>query len=105
MTLTSFIVIFEGLSSYEYSVTPLDVEGGSINWPLPLKATMVDVCSLNGMIFGRNEIGNSSVKVVQLPHGKALDCSSAILAILQGWAVQDLIYFHRLCNRDYTIQH
>ena len=70
MTLTAFIVHFEGLPTYKHNVTTLDVENESINLTLPLNATMLNVCSLNGVIFGSNDVGNSSTEGIKLPNGK-----------------------------------
>ena len=70
MTLTAFIVHFEGLPTHKHNVTTLDVENESINLTLPLNATMLNVCSLNGVIFGSNEVGNSSTQSIKLPNGK-----------------------------------
>ena len=68
MTLTAFIVHFEGLPTYKHNVTTLDVENESMT--LPLKATMLNVCSLNGVIFGNNDVGNSVTEGIKLPNGK-----------------------------------
>ena len=70
MTLTAFNVLFEGLPAYKYNVTTLDVENESINLTLPLNATMLNVCSLNGVIFGSNDVGNSTTEGIKLPNGK-----------------------------------
>ena len=71
MTITALIVLFEGLPTYKHNVTTLDVENRSINLTLPLNATTLNVCSLNGVIFGSNDVGNSSTEGINLPNGKA----------------------------------
>ena len=72
MNLSLFTVIFQGLGSFVFDVTSTHIENGSAEFILPLNVSdsLMGVCSLRGVIFGGNDVGNSTAIDIQPPSGK-----------------------------------
>ena len=74
MNLSQFTVIFQELGSFVFDVTNTHIERGSAEFILPLSVSdsLLDVCSLRGVIFGSNDVGNTMTADILLPSGKEL---------------------------------
>ena len=72
MNLSVFILIFQGLGSFEFAVTSTHIENGSANFNLPHNNIiyLTDICTMRGVIFGSNDAGNSTTADIQLPSGE-----------------------------------
>ena len=69
-----FTVYIEGLRTVPFTVTTTDIESGEVNFDLPQDLLSgVGVCSVRGVVFGGNHIGNSTTVGIQLPTGKPYD--------------------------------
>ena len=71
-TLSAFTITLHGLGSFIFDVNDTHIENGAANFTLPLNGSdpMLDVCTLGGVVFGSNEVGNSTAENIQLPDGK-----------------------------------
>ena len=71
-TLSAFTITLYGLGSFIFDVNDTHIENGAANFTLPLNGSdpMLDVCNLGGVVFGSNEVGNSTAENIQLPDGK-----------------------------------
>ena len=66
-----FTVDIEGLRTVPFTVTTTDIESGEMSFDLPTGLLSgVDVCSVRGVVFGGNQIGNSTTFEIQPPTGK-----------------------------------
>ena len=64
-------IIIDGLVDISFNVTSSDRERGQVTYDLSSYISPEDVCSLRGMVYGRNDIGDSSTPVeLQPPGGK-----------------------------------
>ena len=71
MNLSVFIVIFQGLGSFEFDVTSTHIENGEAYFTLPLNIfSLTDVCTVRGVIFGGNDAGSSTAADIQFPSGE-----------------------------------
>ena len=71
-TLSAFTITLYGLGSFTFDVNTTHIENGAANFTLPLNGSdpMLEVCNLGGVVFGSNEVGNSTAENIQLPDGK-----------------------------------
>ena len=68
MNPSAFIIILYGLGSFTFGINSTHIENGAANFTLPLNVSM-EVCTLGGVVFGSNEVGNSTAENIQLPDG------------------------------------
>ena len=71
MNLSVFTIILRGLGSFTFDVNDTHIENGAANFTLLLNASdpMMDVCTLRGMVYGGNDVGNSEPALILLPDG------------------------------------
>ena len=71
MNLSVFNVILHGLGSFTFDVNNTHIENGAANFTLPMSGSypMMDVCTLRGMVYGGNDVGNSEPALILLPDG------------------------------------
>ena len=83
-TLSAFTITLYGLGSFTFYVNITHIENGAANFTLPLNVSdpMLDVCNLGGVVFGSNEVGNSTAENIQLPDGKQVFDNSMINAVM-----------------------
>ena len=72
MNLSVFTIMLQGLRSYTYDVDNTHLENGAANFTLSLNTTdpLLDICTLRGVVFGGNDVGNSIAADIKLPDGK-----------------------------------
>ena len=65
-----FTIILHGLGSYTFDVNDTHIENGAAHFTLPMNVSdpMMDVCTLRGMVYGGNDVGNSEPALILLPH-------------------------------------
>ena len=70
-TLSAFTITLYGLGSFTFDVNDTHIENGAANFTLPMNGSdpMLDVCNLGGVVFGSNEVGNSTAENIQLHDG------------------------------------
>ena len=67
--LSVFTIIIETIETFTFSLTVEDIKNGYTTFRLPPSVSGVDVCSVRGVIFGSNDVGNSTTADIQLPMG------------------------------------
>ena len=75
MNLSVFTIILHGLGSFTFEVNDTHIENGAANFTLPMNVSdpMMDVCTLRGMVYGGNDVGNSTAADIQLPDGNLVN--------------------------------
>ena len=71
MNLSVFTIILHGLGSFTFDVNDTHIENGVANFTLPMNGSlpMMDVCTLGGVVFGGNDVGNSEPALILVPDG------------------------------------
>ena len=71
INLSVFTIILHGLGSFTFDVNDTHIENGAATFTLPLNGSdpMMDVCTLRGMVYGGNDVGNSEPALILLPDG------------------------------------
>ena len=71
MNLSAFIIRLQGLGSFRFDVNDTHIENGAAFFTLPMNVSdpMLDVCTLRGMVYGGNDVGNSEPALILLPDG------------------------------------
>ena len=71
MNLSVFTIILHGLGSFTFGINSTHIENGAANFTLPLNVSLpvMDVCTLRGMVYGVNDVGNSEPALILLPDG------------------------------------
>ena len=65
--ISQFHVIIDGQVNISFNVTSSDRERGEVTYDLSPYISAEDVCDFGGMIYGSNDIGESTP--VQIPRG------------------------------------
>ena len=71
MNLSVFTIILHGLGSFTFGINSTHIENGAAFFTLPMNVSdpMMDVCTLRGMVYGGNDVGNSEPALILLPDG------------------------------------
>ena len=71
MNLSAFTITLYGLGSFTFDVNDTHIENGAAFFTLPMNVSdpMMDVCTLRGVVFGGNDVGNSEPALILLPDG------------------------------------
>ena len=68
--LSVFTITIETIKTFTFHLTSEDIENGNASFTLPPSVSVMDVCSVTGVIFGGNDVGNSTTADIQFPSGK-----------------------------------
>ena len=68
---SQFHIIIDGLVDISFNVTSSDRERGEVTYDLSPYISQEDVCNVRGVVYGSNDVGDSSTQVqLQPPGGK-----------------------------------
>ena len=68
--LSQFTIVINGVANLSFNVTRAEAAKGTVLYNLdPDVISPVDICDVKSMIYGGNDIGNSTPYDIQLPNG------------------------------------
>ena len=80
---SQFHIIIDGLVDISFNVTSSDRERGEVTYDLSPYISPEDVCNVRGVIYGSNDVGDSSTPIdLQPPGGEVNNYSCHIMNTL-----------------------